>query len=160
MLYTLEFIELLEKYKLSIFLALQKYQKSPSIPIDTPLANKLSFMGDYPNDVGLSDLQNMQHPLSCILSVVEAGEIHLDGQFGAHGSRKRVSLNLNIWTVDPLLREYTGKELYNFLDKNIGLVQSGQWQMVDRPLSYGQAVTPLGYYRRNYAIWLQEFNLY
>lgn len=159
MFYVLDLVGILRKYQPTIFTSLLAYSKMPTLS-KSSLEEKLQITSDYPNETNIGDLLNNSKPLCAIITLIEGGSILYRGQYGARGKEKRVNISVDIWTADPMLREYVGAEFYNFFDKNPGLVtgKRSPWTM-DMIQSNGHRVAVDEIYRRSYSIWLHEFNL-
>lgn len=154
-------MEGLQKYQVTMFPSLQPYRKSPTIPVSTSLEEKLLWIGDFPLEPVLAQLIDPVKPLSVIIGLWDTGEILSGAEYGRSGTLKRTSIAVNVWTMDPMLREQVSSELYDFLTKNPHLIVGKHvpWQ-VDMIQSNGYRSAPEGLYRRAFTVWLREFHTF
>ncbi len=161
LLHIIDLLTSLDKYAETVLISLHNYKKLPSHPDDVPLSEKYAFVADFPKEATLSDLRNTDKYLSVVINAVDMGERLQASEYGRGGNLRRIAIALNIWTADPVLREYVSSELYEFLSKNPHLISGARtpWQ-VDVIQSGGHRAAADGLYRRAFTVWLSEWHTF
>ncbi len=161
LLHIIELLTALDKYARTALPSVVNYKKNPIHPDDVPFEEKLLFVADFPALTTLSDLRNNDKYLSVVINAMDTGEMLQASEYGRRGNIRRVSIGVNIWTADPILREYVSSEFYEFLTKNPHLIQGTHtpWQ-VDVIQSGGYRAAATGLHRRAFTVWLREFHTF